>query len=190
MGWKDWSYWLRGGIIGLIIGVPGSLIFLFFLSEIDKSDIIRWGLSGILTLGLIIILVNLILFGIFALMGFIIGKIIEKNLSKWWIIAVILPLIYLLFLPVGYALLIPILIMFVFGFLSIKRPWIEPIFKALIIGIILSIIEILVMFGLGLSGFFGYPGTDSDLFFFGLAIFWLISSLITITISFINKGNM
>jgi len=31
MGWKDWSYWLKGGIIGLILGV------LYFLANLVFS---------------------------------------------------------------------------------------------------------------------------------------------------------
>lgn len=26
MGWKDWSYWLKGGIIGSIAGLPLSIL--------------------------------------------------------------------------------------------------------------------------------------------------------------------
>jgi len=33
MGWKDWSYWLKGGIIGLIIGVIALILPLFYLSD-------------------------------------------------------------------------------------------------------------------------------------------------------------
>jgi len=28
MGWRDWPYWLKGGVIGLIILIPGAL-FIF-----------------------------------------------------------------------------------------------------------------------------------------------------------------
>ena len=35
MGWKNWPYWLRGGIIGLIIEVLAYPVFFLCLSNYD-----------------------------------------------------------------------------------------------------------------------------------------------------------
>lgn len=46
MGWKNWPYWLKGGIIGLIIGLVGVLLKIV-LSLIFIDDTGRPGFFSI-----------------------------------------------------------------------------------------------------------------------------------------------
>ena len=40
MAWRDWTYWLKGGIIGVILGILVSLAFLFGLTILSLPGII------------------------------------------------------------------------------------------------------------------------------------------------------
>ncbi|PIN93035.1 hypothetical protein COU54_04765 [Candidatus Pacearchaeota archaeon CG10_big_fil_rev_8_21_14_0_10_31_24] len=98
MGWKDWSYWLKGGIIGICIGIIIDLLYFFFMYSFpewfdgfiifvtfDFGFIISpLVCKGSLACILIDVLITLILF-VFevailgALIGWIYGKIIGKK---------------------------------------------------------------------------------------------------------------
>ena len=45
MGWKNWPYWLKGGIIGATIGIFLVSLFLYASEgeEISYPDILLWG---------------------------------------------------------------------------------------------------------------------------------------------------
>jgi len=97
MGWKDWSYWLRGGVIGLIIGII-LLIIGYILPLLICPDFFRVGpvyptnqpicfslISNPLrthapfpTILLPWIIFILILALLGSLIGFIVGKIKQK----------------------------------------------------------------------------------------------------------------
>ncbi|MDO8467561.1 MAG: hypothetical protein Q7S56_01270 [Nanoarchaeota archaeon] len=33
MGWKDWPSWLKGGVIGLIVSIPFTILFVLSLMQ-------------------------------------------------------------------------------------------------------------------------------------------------------------
>lgn len=47
MGWKDWSYWLKGGIIGLIIS---TIVIVIALLQLINYAIIKWPLLILINL--------------------------------------------------------------------------------------------------------------------------------------------
>lgn len=182
MGWKDWSYWLKGGLIGILISWLGVTFMLIIGSKWRLGRILReldqWLIWGVI--------LSVVLFTVGTLLGLIIGKIIAKKLSKLWIVFTILGFITLALLipPIttfGSLLLLSFIPTLVFGFVSLKSPSTEPIFKSLVIGMILIMIE--------LAGMFGYliffVESHYDLAGFGLTIYWIIVSFITMLISFI-----
>ena len=79
MGWKDWPYWLKGGLI--------SLIFLVFFPITIIASCIIGGILGFINscenqgskLYLNVIIYSIILFGIGAFIGWIIGKIKNRK---------------------------------------------------------------------------------------------------------------
>lgn len=98
MGWKDWSYWLKGGVIALIIQILffliDSLNGSFLDTRISLPLIIIWILMGSLNLSfgcynkgvitlsnctsyiIVSFILNLLLyFLVGALIGWIIGKV-------------------------------------------------------------------------------------------------------------------
>ena len=86
MNWKNWPYWLKGGIIGIIFAiiiilitfayyeVSSNLGSFFGINEYLVENISNYGLGLILYMSL-----NLIeYFVIGALIGYIYGRIIKK----------------------------------------------------------------------------------------------------------------
>ena len=73
MGWKNWSYWLKGGIIGLIITVLAEIIFIVFLISIKNTDPFAYALM------FIILFWGAVLTLILVIIGLIIGKIRSKR---------------------------------------------------------------------------------------------------------------
>ena len=91
MGWRTWSYWLKGGLIGLILGIIISLNELFiglggmFLYNLSLGSL--FDAIAVLTsegIGFIIMFIGIILvYTIYgAIIGVIYGKI--KNRNKKW----------------------------------------------------------------------------------------------------------
>lgn len=86
MGWRNWSYWLRGGIIGLFIGiileVIGTICFPFagFPSQCPPTIILHLPLISLSNLGYIALILVSIIIG--TVIGFIIGKIKSLNGRK------------------------------------------------------------------------------------------------------------
>jgi len=75
MGWKDWPYWLRGGIIS---GIIFDLVVLILLWSISNS-----GEGGGIPLFSTAVLFGLIVgFGLGFIIGAIIGWIVGKIKSK------------------------------------------------------------------------------------------------------------
>ncbi|MEK6891042.1 MAG: hypothetical protein AABX03_02795 [Nanoarchaeota archaeon] len=80
MGWKSWSYWLKGGIIGLLLPIFFSIcmIFLFLIGGANKREFLSADGSGAmmtvfaLFFGIIFMIIGIII-------GFIIGKVKSKN---------------------------------------------------------------------------------------------------------------
>ncbi len=69
MCWEKMSYWLKGGIIGLIIGIIYNILELI----IYKTDLNQW---------LIYLVADLIfVFIVGAILGFVISKIIKNKSS-------------------------------------------------------------------------------------------------------------
>jgi len=75
MGWKDWSYWLRGGIIGFLIYIPVVIStigahelgkFHSFIFDLGISNDYGWKFA---------LIVYLVIGGI---IGWVIGKIKSK----------------------------------------------------------------------------------------------------------------
>ena len=102
MSWKDWPYWLKGGLIGLVsafIIIPLLKILCPYLGYdihgLGKNSVCNFLLittmlmgifiylisfrNDLLSLVLFFILLGLIFFGIGALIGRIYGKIKSKN---------------------------------------------------------------------------------------------------------------
>jgi hypothetical protein len=86
--WKSKSYWLKGGIIGLIVAVVLFIIYLFCglnCTELDCVICAIFMLPGVLSVFysnrsfLLVIIINII---IFFLIGALMGKFIEKIKSK------------------------------------------------------------------------------------------------------------
>ena len=71
MGWKNWSYWLRGGIVGLII----VLIWAFFVTYISPPS----GFADSTDAGALVIFI-LTIPGI--IIGMIVGLIVGKIKSR------------------------------------------------------------------------------------------------------------
>jgi len=92
MGWKNWPYWVKGGIIGIIL----SFFPLYFLSTtvlcadplpgVDLSNPIFGCKSELerlfINLGLSIFVKSIFFVGIFFLIGVVIGLIIGKTLKR------------------------------------------------------------------------------------------------------------
>ena len=89
MGWRDWSYWLRGGVFGAVLGLVGSTVFLLFsevpvISNISFFFVLpAWLLllpfertfsSGVLFI-LGVAFSTIVYFIIGAIIGLIVGKI-------------------------------------------------------------------------------------------------------------------
>ena len=87
MGWKDWSYWLKGGLIGLFLTI------VFLIIALPTWTVINWDAVGaggtyntilgskllgqiIVSSGFSILLVPILLA---ALIGYIYGKIKSKK---------------------------------------------------------------------------------------------------------------
>jgi len=93
MGWKDWSYWLKGGIIGLVISLLITLSTMFMpvycigLSQdgtgcVSPTGIDAWkyNFNSLFddTFGIIILfIVSLFIIG--AIIGWIYGKIKQRK---------------------------------------------------------------------------------------------------------------
>lgn len=94
MGWRNWSYWLRGGIVSVIILIIFSIITSFKVCNASLCTWIYLGISlisALISFPLLIVLLNIFgemtpyistplsffLFG--ALIGFIIGKIKSRK---------------------------------------------------------------------------------------------------------------
>jgi len=94
MGWKNWHYWLKGGVKAIIIGLILNILFivpLFFLVQGSVAEVISfigryilplW--SSIMGITLLLAIKNLIIaligyFIIGALIGGIYGKLRSKK---------------------------------------------------------------------------------------------------------------
>ena len=64
MGWKELPYWIKGGIIGLVIGIVGSIFSSLFIPPLGKPIIENFSLR-LLFLQFVAISVLLALSGIF-----------------------------------------------------------------------------------------------------------------------------
>mgnify|MGYP001560911697 FL=1 len=95
MGWKDWSYWLKGGIIGLVIAILFIILSLFIptkcigLTEDGQActppkgiESITFNLNSLLYALDKILLLILLLIVIGSIIGFIYGKIKSRKKSK------------------------------------------------------------------------------------------------------------
>ncbi len=105
MGWKNWSYWLRGGIIGLFIGtiiavfyfanayiIKNIMLDSFFTKIIYYNfnfidyQAIKWSIKlGLCKAENCIVLPFVLLFEVIfvgAIIGFIIGKIKQRKEAK------------------------------------------------------------------------------------------------------------
>jgi len=89
MGWKNLSYWLRGGVIGIIIYIvllPFAFIFpppyyIISLLTIPLNPILNSGIFGDNVI-VFIIIKGIYLFLLSALIGLVIGKIKQKVKSN------------------------------------------------------------------------------------------------------------
>ncbi len=91
MGWKNWSYWLRGGVIGGVIGLIVGLLVLFlrdifnnsFLQVLNlPSFVIAFALcyENLFCSNIIYVISSFIVFFILgAIIGFIYGKIKNRK---------------------------------------------------------------------------------------------------------------
>lgn len=100
MGWKDWPYWLKGGLIGAVIGIICILlawfrvlpiltvllyIFIMILCGSGESYSITGGLLGNCSWGgkyLIFSIMTILILLVFFVVGSIIGLIVQKIKSK------------------------------------------------------------------------------------------------------------
>lgn len=100
MKWKDWSSWLKGGIIGMCIGIFGIIIGSLLWIPYENDFLFLSGFSAPLVLSLwtacgpnnscqnvglgilFFILGNLIILLIYFLIGAVIGRLIGKIKSK------------------------------------------------------------------------------------------------------------
>ena len=92
MGWKNFSYWFKGGIIGLIIGIICAFIRVnisFKLLEylFLPVQLILWGLfpdgwaqQGTTIIGFIMFATYGLILGV--LIGWIVGKVKGKSVKK------------------------------------------------------------------------------------------------------------
>ena len=69
MTWKNWPYWLKGVIIGLIITVLAEIIFIIFLISIKNTDSFAYALMAM------ILFWGAVLTVILAIIGLILEKI-------------------------------------------------------------------------------------------------------------------
>ena len=92
MGWKDWPYWLKGGVIGLVFvlilflliyfnllgsSISGTLgIFIVVITFIGALGLCPENACQFYTAGLLILLIESFIIG--AIIGWIIGKIKNK----------------------------------------------------------------------------------------------------------------
>lgn len=86
MGWKDWPYWLKGGIIGVILLLILSL-FAVATPKSDMGNVFSWAIILIAFPFMLTYedsqMLNFILFPIyFFILGAIIGWIVGKIKSK------------------------------------------------------------------------------------------------------------
>lgn len=89
MGWKDWNYWLKGGIIGAIVYLIIVVIWMFsippikptFLSQALEILISPFSFLGfgILIPGVLPIAAAILGFILGAIIGWIVGKIKNRN---------------------------------------------------------------------------------------------------------------
>jgi len=107
MSWKNLSYWLKGGIIGvgaeivliLLAGISIRILHFLLINPIISSLFHpnSFTISGFIFTGIITILETLIYsFIIGAIIGYIFGKIPNKKIAKWFFIVVIT--IFLIFI--------------------------------------------------------------------------------------------
>lgn len=87
MGWKEWSAWLKGGMIGIILSIIFFLLYVFLFANPTKGFQLEYFYA------------LLILLLIFIIPGVLIGLVINRNWSIWLKCGVIgLIIIILLFI--------------------------------------------------------------------------------------------
>ena len=80
MGWKEWSYWLKGGIIFLVLGDLLLLIYISALMGLSRSmGSAPISLYSIFLILLSILVVSLISFLFGAFIGWIVWKIKSRK---------------------------------------------------------------------------------------------------------------
>ncbi len=84
MGWKDWPTWLKGGVIGLFLGL--FIVFAYFVSDVSKS---LFGGNSSITIMTIIITAPFILIYVFSL-----GILFSNNDSLFRLGLYLSPIIY------------------------------------------------------------------------------------------------
>jgi hypothetical protein len=88
MGWKNWSYWVKGGVIGLVVLIILVAIEMFYCPEFVKLGYSKQSICSLVrsvgfdfgggsTVSWTIFFVSFLLIG--ALIGFIYGKIKQRG---------------------------------------------------------------------------------------------------------------
>ena len=76
MGWKDWPYWLKGGIIGLIVGlitlISKLILSFMFIDDTGNAPIYTLGIKSFL-LSQLLGFLGTIIIGL--VIGWVYGKI-------------------------------------------------------------------------------------------------------------------